>query len=165
MRPVTRLPSELLHCAQKLNGWSLEVSAYFGRNHTLTRAVANGVRELVPALQALSNYFRSPSGALHMTLRVMFQAQQMTFQWMCCRRSTAHGTAVPAPDYSQVVLDVEAFLLSGIPEFPVAWNNLIREEDNVRRREPDHIHGGAGAFGGDTQNRRATNHRGQQSGT
>ena len=50
-----------------------------------------------------------------------------------------------------MVSEVEAFLLSGVPELPVAWNNLIREEDNVRRREPDRIRGGAGSSGGGAQ--------------
>jgi len=83
-----------------------------------------------------------------MALRVMFQVQQMTFQWIRKRRTVAHGTAVPAPDFGAVTSGVEAFLMSGVPELPVAWNNLIREEDNIRCREPERLRGGAGNGGG-----------------
>jgi len=47
-----------------------------------------------------------------------------------------------------MVYDVQSFLFHGMPELPVAWNNLNRDENNRGlERQPERIRGGAGGGG------------------
>lgn len=140
-----RVPQSLYHSVEKLYGFSIAVDTYFGNGHVLAVSVRQCVLDLGPAIMGLGSYYDSPSEALKMALRIIFQVQQMVFRWLRCRRDTAPANAVAVPDFSGLVMDVGAYLLSGVPQLPQSWSHLIREEDNTSREGgADRIRGGGG---------------------
>ena len=143
-----RIPQFLQHVTDKLYAHSHCWNLYAGNRHILATAIAIATLALGPVIMNLANYFGSPALALRMALRILFKFQQLTFRWVRRRRDTPRGTVVPVPDYMDMVYDVQSFLFHGMPELPVAWNNLIRDENNRgQERQPERIRGGAGSGG------------------
>ena len=145
-----RIGTSLVIITEKLYGESIVADAYFGARHTLADAMSTAMLHLGPAIMSLSNYYGSNSLAIRMGNRVMFAWQQMTFQWLRVRRDTAAGTAVPAPDYMSLVSNVQAFLLTAIPELPIQWNRLIRGGEEDEAPAAARIRGGGDRAGGET---------------
>ena len=49
----------------------------------------------------------------------------------------------------ELAYDVQSFLFHSIPELPVSWNSLIRDESNRGvDRQPDRLRGGGGGTAG-----------------
>ncbi len=143
-----RIPQFLQHVTDKLYAHSHCWNLYAGNRHILATAIAIATLALGPVIMNLANYFGSPALALRMALRIVFKFQQLTFRWVRRRRDTPRGTVVPVPDYMDMVYDVQSFLFHGMPELPVAWNNLICDEnDRGQERQPERIRGGAGGGG------------------
>jgi hypothetical protein len=121
----------------KLYGFSIMCDAYFGAAHIMAVAIRNAASGLGPALHALATYYGSPAQAMNMVNRVLFHFQQVVLRWLRKRRDTASGTAVPVPDFSDLVSDVQSYLLAGIPDLPATWHLLIHEENNTSSEPPD----------------------------
>ena len=145
-----RIGTSLVIITEKLYGSSIVADTYFGPAHTLADAMSKAMLHLGPAIMSLSNYYGSNSLAIRMGNRVMFAWQQMTFQWLRVRRDTAAGTAVAAPDYMSLVSNVQAFLLTAIPELPIQWNRLIRGGEEDEAPAAARIRGGGDRAGGET---------------
>ena len=72
----------------------------------------------------------------------------MTFQWLRVRRDTAAGTPVAAPDCMSLISNVQAFLLTAIPELPIQWNRLIQGGEDDEVPAAARIRGGGDRSGG-----------------
>jgi hypothetical protein len=141
-----RMPTMLQHLVEKLYGYSILLDTFLGMGHELATNLREQCRRLGPSLMALASYHGSPSTALRMGIRILFQVQQMVFRWLRLRRDNPAPMAIAGPDFESLVSDVGSFLLSGVPELPSSWNRFITQENNAGPPEPDtrRLRGGAG---------------------
>jgi hypothetical protein len=152
-----RMPQMITHAVDKLYGDVIIKWAYFGPVHPLVVASRDAVLVLGPALHNLASYYGSPAEAVNMVNRILFNYQQITFRWLRSRRDTPRGTDVPVPNFTDLAIDVQSFLLSGIPDVPADWQRMIREENNRAPATPEDAGPSRLRGGGDTESTNVTN--------